>query len=65
VVEYLLKLRCCFRALPELQVRLATQVLRPEFGGGFVARGSLRRFNGLRRIAALRWGSAGEASGPR
>ena len=53
VIENPLELRRRFRPAPQFQVSLAAQVLRPEFGGGFVTRGSLQLIYGLRRVAAL------------
>ena len=51
VSENLLKFREGLRAAPELQIGLTAQVLRPEFGGGFVARDAPRPF---RRAQAVR-----------
>jgi hypothetical protein len=53
VIENLLKLRRCFRDLLQLQINLPAQVLRPEFGGGFVARRCLQLLKRLRRLPAL------------
>src|SRR5262245_38123154 len=52
VIENLLKFRRRFRPAPQFQVGLAAQVLRPEFGRGFVAGRCLQLFYHLRRIAA-------------
>ena len=54
VLENLVELRRRFRTSSEFQVGLPAQVLRPEFGGGLVARRSLQLFNRLSRpVGAL------------
>src|SRR5262245_20275540 len=53
VIENPLELCCSFRASSKFQVSSAAQVLRPEFGGGFVTRGCLQLIYGLRRVTTL------------
>src|SRR5262249_24534455 len=64
VRENLMKFGGSLRASSKFQIRLTAQVLRPEFGGGFITLGCFQLRNGQRRLPALQFQRRGRHTSP-